>query len=131
MRTFALIFIFAMNIEAFNLDFIKPNTLTTNIQKKSSQTSKIKFVPISHKYETPIIKQPYAEDNVFSDIKLGEDAQYDPYAESKKVANDIENKKNRISSIDAENNIEHIIYRSSKKSLSKKKFIYLLTLFHQ
>lgn len=133
MRTLALIFVLTINIEAFELEFTKPNTNIEKTKRISSKKSIIKFVPISSVSLAPTISSEYKKDKVFLDIKLNQNVRYDPYAESKKLRNGTDDDKTnlRIYSVSPDNKLKHIIYRPSKKSLSQKKFIQSLASFNQ
>lgn len=130
MKVFVLLLIYTISTLAFDLEISKE----VNINKKYSQKSKVKFLPISPIYKArPLIKKDYTKAIVLTNTKLTKSTQYDPFAESKKVANEIENTKirSKISNIHTDSNIKHIIYKSSEKSLSQKKFIQSLASFNQ
>ena len=108
MKRFTFLFLLTMHIEAFEIEFIKPSTDIPKIKEKIPPIPTMEFSAIT----PPNIKPSHKKDAIFSQMKLTQGEKYDPYEESKKVANAPEPKKTKTKVLHLHRlaDIEHIVY---------------------
>jgi hypothetical protein len=120
-----------LHVEAFRLEFSKPDTITTQKIQNTKKTQNENFVKLKPKVHKIIINHPGEETKNRSVVKLNNSAKYNPNAISEALAKNTQNDKNEndIKNLDTEEEIQHI-RPISISVLSREQFLRSLAVFN-